>query len=53
MLEMLRNYDSSAAAYVERGEAHLIVFHSAYFAVWFPDGTRWDYVVRDDGVYAI
>ncbi len=53
MLELLRKYDCTAAACVDRGEARLVVFHSAYFAVWFLDGTRWNYIIREDGVHSI
>lgn len=54
MLEMLKEYDASAAAYIERGEARLVVFHSTYFAVWFIDGTkRWNYIIREDGVHSV
>ena len=53
MLELLRKYDSAAASYVDRGEARLVVFHSAYFAVCFIDGTRWNYIVCEDGVHSI
>lgn len=53
MFKMLKEYDASAAAHIERGEARLVVFHSAYFAVWFLDGTRWNYIVREDGVRSV
>ena len=52
-LELLREYDSSAAAYVDRGEARITPFHDKYFHVVFIDGTRWEYIVREDGVHSL
>lgn len=53
IFKMLKEYDASAVAYVERGEARFVVFHDKYFAIWFHNGTRWNYIVKDGEIIPV